>query len=673
MSLGRRLAPCFFSAILLLAANTMSHAGTGFQSVNPEELKMTSEPQAPGAPAIILYRQVDRNDYGLTGHGGAVYVGSQSSQSRLEDNYLRIKILTEAGRKYANVEIPLPREVGSIDTINARTIRPDGSIVNFSGQVFEKSIYKARGINYVAKTFTLSDVQVGSIIEYYYTVSFAEGRLYGSRWVLSDELFTKKAKFSLKPAQNDIVPLNFRWTEKLPPGTESPKRDPSGIIRLEAANIAAFQAEDFMPPEDELRARVDFIYSYDEFEMDATKFWRKVGKKRNDELEHFLGKRGALEPVVAQIVAPNDTAEVKLQKLYARVQQLHNTSYEVAKTEQEQKRENIRTEVNVEDVWKRGSGDSRQLTWLYLALVRAAGFEAYGVLAPDRRTNFFQPQTMDSFRLGTSVVLVKLNGKDLYFEPGAQFTPYGLLPWQETGVQGLRLDKDGGGFVQTALPESSASRIERKADLKMSNDGSLEGKLIVTFTGLEALRRRVDERHEDDAARKKFLEGQVKEYIPAAVEVELTNQPEWSSSSPQLVAEYRLTVPGWASVAGHRALFPVGVFSAPERQMFEHAERVHPVYFEYLSQKVDDIIVDLPPGWQVSSLPKPVNQDLHVVGYSCAAENNKGALHLTRKLDISIILLDTKYYGPLRSFFQGLRANDEQQVVLQPGTTATSN
>src|SRR5438552_17351361 len=43
-------------------------AGPGFQPVSPDELKMSSEPLAPGAPAIILYRQVDRDDNSLTSH-----------------------------------------------------------------------------------------------------------------------------------------------------------------------------------------------------------------------------------------------------------------------------------------------------------------------------------------------------------------------------------------------------------------------------------------------------------------------------------------------------------------------------------------------------------------------------------------------------------------------------
>lgn len=671
MSLRRWFALGLLALSCFLAAVKPAAAGIGFQPVSPEELKMTSEPQAPGAPAIILYHQVDRDDFGRSSHGGAALMGSTSS--RFEDNYFRIKILSEAGRRYADVEIPLPREVGTIDVVNARTIKPDGSIINFNGQVFERTIVKTKGFQYLAKTFTLSDVQVGSIIEYYYTITFQEGYVYNSQWILSNELFTKRAKFSLRPFQNEMLPLNFRWSERLPPGSPSTTQGPDGIVRLEVTNIAAFQPEDFMPPENELKARVDFIYSMDPFEMDVSKFWKKVGKKRNDELERFVGKHGAMEQAAGQIVSTGDLPEVKLQKLYARVQQLQNTSYEVSKTEQELKHENRKNDENVEDVWKRGYGSARQLTWLYLALVRAAGFEAYDVAVPDRHNYFFNPQTMDSGRLDANVVMVKSTGKDFFLDPGSAFTPFGFLRWEETGVQGLRLDKDGGTWVQTPLPDSSASRIERKAEFKLSAAGALEGKMAVTFTGLEAMRRRVDERNQDDTARKKFLEEQIKGYIPVVSDVTLTNKPDWSSSAPSLVAEFQVEVPNWAPASGHRALCPAAIFSAPEKQIFDYSQRVHPVYFEYLSQKLDDVTIELPAGWQVTGMPKNINQDLHVVAYSSGVEDNKGTLHLTRRLDINILLLETKFYTPLRSFFQIVKKGDEQLIILQPGTTVSSN
>ena len=134
-------------AFVVFSFTTLS--ASEFQPVVAEELKMTSEPLAPGAPAIILYRQVDRDDRGLTAH---------------EDDYFRIKILKEEGRKYADIEIPFFKDSGNVVNVHGRTIRPDGSIVNFDGKVFSKSIAKAKGLKYMAKTFTLPDVQVRGII-----------------------------------------------------------------------------------------------------------------------------------------------------------------------------------------------------------------------------------------------------------------------------------------------------------------------------------------------------------------------------------------------------------------------------------------------------------------------------------------------------------------------------
>ncbi len=633
-------------------------AGVGFQPVSPDELKLTSEPQAPGAPAIILYRQVDRDDNGQTSH---------------EDDYLRIKILTEEGRKYANVEIPFLKGSQNIVKVKARTIRPDGSIADFGGQVFEKYLMKGKGVKYLAKTFTLPDVRVGSIIEYSYTTDLAEYMLYDSHWILSDELFTKKAQFSLKPYKGTYQMFSLRWSwQGLPPGAV-PKEAPDHIIRMEANNIPAFQTEDYMPPQDELKSRVDFIYEEGFAAKDQDSFWKQVGRTRNGQLESFIGKRKAMEQAVAQIVSPSDSQEVKLRKIYDRVQQIRNKSYEVQKTEQEQKRAKEKPAENVEEVWKRGYGDSVQLAWLFLGLARAAGFEAYGCWVSDRRQYFFNPVTMQSAKLNDNVVLVKLNGKDLYLDPGVVFTPYGLLTWSETGVPGLRLDKDGGTWIQTTLPEASESRIERMGKLKLSDTGDLEGKLTVTYVGLEAMYHRVEERNADEVARKKFLEELVTEQIGVAAEAELTNKPDWTSSETPLVAEYNLRIPGWASGAGRRVMIPAAIFTAAEKGVFEHANRVQPIYFEYPHEKADDLTIELPPGWQVSSVPPPQDRNGKVMVYSLKVEQSPGTLRLTRKLTIDVLLVQQKYYTALRNFFQAVRTSDGIQVVLQPGEIHASN
>lgn len=627
-----------------------TQAGIGFQQVSQEELTMTSEPLAPGAAAIILYWQVDRDDNRRTSH---------------EDIYVRIKVLTEEGRKYADVEIPFDKRREEIVSVRARSIRPDGSVVELGAGVMERNLIKANldgtQVNYSAKILTLSDVQAGSIIEYSYTRNFRGFWIFGSHWFLNEELFTRRAQFSLKPFPG--APLRWTWNH-LPAGANPPKQSADHMVRMQARNIPAFEIEDYMPPANELKARIDFIYGPSGIGKDQAVFWRDLGKEWNGDLENFIGKRSAMEEVVAQIVTASDSRDMKLRKIYDRVQKIRNTSYEATKTEQEEKREHEKGN-DAEQVWTRAYGSGEQLNFLFLALARAAGFEAYGCWLSNRENYFFNPITKEGWKLDASAVLVKVNGKDFYLSPGAAFTPFGLLPWSETNVPGLRLDKNGGTWIHTALPAASESRIERLGNLKLASTGDLEGDITVTLTGLEAQREREEERNADEAEKKAYLEQNLLFIEGPPADVQLTNRPDWNNSESPLVAEFKLRVSGWASSTGKRLIMPALVFSTGSKGIFEHKERINPIYFELPHERIDMVTIDLPSGWDVTSSTSPQDMDAGLIAYSLKVEEGPGRLRVTRKLKIGTMLMDQQNYAELRNFFQVVRAADAGQIVLQ--------
>ena len=370
--------------------------------------------------------------------------------------------------------------------------------------------------------------------------------------------------------------------------------------------------------------------------------------------------------VVAQIVSPSDDSDTKLRKLYAKVQELRNTSYEYEKTEQEQKRASRKSDKNVDDVWKHGGGDSEDLTWLYLAMVRDAGFEAYAVYLSDRENYFFDPAQMDAYRLDAGVVLVKFNGKDISCDPGAAFAPFGLLPWYDTGVLGLRLDKDGGTWIKHA-----GARQLRIADYPQSRpEGEPRGRCgRETHPHLHrvgSFSEAHDQRHEDDQQRKKYLEEIVKSYISTGADVELVNQPDWKSSSSELTAEFKLKIPGWMTPAGKRILLPVGLFSSSEKGVFEHADRAYPIYYEFPFQKIDDVSIALPEGLTVVNLPPAKKRSGGAVAYELTAENKNNVLHISRVLRMEVVLVAADQYPALRGFYQYVRTGDDTQVMLQP-------
>lgn len=632
-----------FLAILLAAP--LLHTGEDWLPINPDELKMTSEPKAPGAQAIYLYRQLDRDDANST-----------------EKIYARIKILTEVGRKYADIQIPFVRGAGNIRDIRARTIQPDGQIIPFDGHIYENTIMKAKGWKYQAKTFTMPDVQPGSIIEYRFTRLLPRDWVYDSSWLLSDELFTKHAKFSFRQGHN--YSLVWSWPRGLPPGTTSPVMD-NGIVRLEAYDLPVFQIEDYMPPRNEMRYRVDFNYVRND-EKDLDKFWKEEAKSLYEVVNLFTDKHKAMQQSVLQIVSESDSPQQKVEKIYSRCQKVRNTSYEREKTQKEKDREKLEEIHNVEDVLKRGYGSGTQITWLFLALARAAGLDASPVWVSTRDTHFFDKKYRNVNDLNTNVVLVKLDGKDLYLDPGVAFAPFGILPWFETGVVGLQAGRDGGTWVATAHPDPSVSGVERSASLQLDESGNLEGKVTVTFKGLSALERRTDENEADDAERKKALEDELRSFVSQSSQVELTNTPEWSSSSSTLVAEFHLQIPGWGSVAGHRTTVPSSVFSAGEKHLFESSNRVNPIYMDFPYTDVDEVTITLPQRWTISGLPQPRKADIKACTYDVSAAAEKGTLHLSRRLMINIAIVGVKGYPTLRNFFQTVRNGDEQQILLSP-------
>jgi len=75
---------------------------------------MTRVSEAPGAPAVILYRQVDREDKLYGSH---------------EHVYVRIKVLTEDERKYGDVEIPSLQGRYDISSLRGRTVHTDGTVI----------------------------------------------------------------------------------------------------------------------------------------------------------------------------------------------------------------------------------------------------------------------------------------------------------------------------------------------------------------------------------------------------------------------------------------------------------------------------------------------------------------------------------------------------------------
>jgi len=651
---------CLCLAIAVVSSSPLSRADD-WPAIDPADLAMKDFPQQPGAPAVILLRE-ENDDDPLHFHA----------------TYQRIKILTEAGRQYADVEIPYRRRVFKIDTISGRTIHPDGSIIPFEGKPFDKIIVKSRTDQYNAKVFTLPDVQVGSIIEYRYSLRYDDNIFSTPEWEVQSRLFQKNVKFKFIPYQfdhgnqfliigHDRTANGVAWSSFLPKGNQ-PKEvelrvQKKNWIELELENLPAYLDEPYSPPERTAKWRVNFYYTDGSKAVD---YWKTESKYWNKDVESFVNHRGNADSALAKILAASDTPEQKVKKIYAFVTGLENRSYIPVRAVQEDRALNIKPNKNAEDVLQQRGGNHDELNRLFAALVQAAGIPASMMWVPDRAETFFDEHYLSTEQLDGEIAVVELGGKEVFLDPGTKYCPYGMLNWRYAGNRGLRQSEGKGAqFGDAPLSNYNDAMIQRLAKIKLTDEGKYEGKVVVGFSGLEALERRRRGGLTDDEGRKKALEDEVKEWLPGGSEIALTKQPKWDDTESILAAEFTVSGP-LASSAGKRWQLPPHLFEVNEKPKFPSTERVNPVYLYYPYREIDEVHIVLPPNMESESLPPDDDVKLDFALYKTTQKmESPGTVFSRRDLVMGGMAFPVANYKEIKTFYDKAKTGDDQPVLLK--------
>jgi Domain of Unknown Function with PDB structure (DUF3857) len=627
--------------------------------ITQEDLAVKEVPGDAGAPAIQLY-----------------YANFIDDTQQNEFVYQRIKILNEKGKKWADVEIPTANFL-YIRDLKARTIRPDGSIVEFTGKPFEKTILKGRGIKFLVKSFTLPEAAVGSIVEYKYTVHY-EDTLTSDNWILQHDLFTVKEEFYFKPYGGQLAGDDFEMGSRIAwvslhigKGQEPKMVRDSGEAELQIQNMAAFQAEEYMPPENNYKPSVSFFYVAPDTK-NVDKYWENVGKKSYGTIEHFIGDHKEVREASLNAIGSETDPEKKLRKLYARAQEIRNLSYERERSAEERKKEQIKENGGIAEVVKRGYGDRWDIVRLFVGMARAAGFDASILRVSKRKDQFFVKEVLSSRQLNSEIAVVKLNGKDVYLDPGTKYCPYGLLHWERTSTAALRPDKKSPTFVMVPAAQQDKAVTRRTVKAALTEDGLLKGDVEIKFQGMEALERRLNAMDLDEAGKKKDLEDELKTLLPAGAVVNLKDVKGWQETDEPLVANFNIEIPAYASVAGKRLLVPTYLFQVKQKDAFSHAERQYPVYFPYAFAESDVIILKFPAGFSPEGTPQ--NQDVSApyARYQNVGQFESGQLVTKRVLLFNGIFFPMNQYSELKNFFSKVQAGDEQQAVLRVGGSTSA-
>ncbi len=656
--------PHFRSSFRILAyltfalAMVSTFARADWPPVAKEDLEFKDVPGQPGAPAAVLFHEEIDDD---TLHFHQVY--------------FRIKILSEAGRKYADVQVPYDKHGFSVSDVKGRTTHADGTVVNFEGKPLDKEVMKLGGYKIHVKTVTLPDVQVGSVIEYQYSWRYDDNWAVAPEWILQDEMYQKKAHYKFTPTHRELVdekgnPSNgLAWVAQLPKGAEI-KNTRDQYYELTLNDVPPFIEEEYMPPAKPFKWHAYFYYRW------ATRkeeYWKDKGKGWYKSVEKFIGKDDGVRDAAAKLVLPTDTAEQKARKIYAFVQTLENTSYLPQKNLEELKAAGYKPNTGVDDVLRQKRGSRNQITRLYAAMCRSVGIPAYLMWVTDRGDNIFVPEFLSVEQLDEEIVYVTLDGKEVALDPGTKFAPYGTMNWRYTGSKGLKEDSSGKAeLADSPMPIVGMDAIQRAGSFLLSDDGTVSGTAVIRFYGQEALSRRLRAARTDAAGSRKQFEDEVKEWLPSNSEVTMVGEPNWTEYERPLGAQFKISAP-ILTKAGKRVMMASDFFVTNRPAMFPHAERRNIVYFHHSSREVDDIRILIPASMEIENVTPGTELKTNFAIYKIERSQQQRFIQTKRNLEMGGLVFKTEDYAGLKGFYDKVKEGDDQQVLLRSTLHAQTN
>jgi hypothetical protein len=224
-------------------------------------------------------------------------------------------------------------------------------------------------------------------------------------------------------------------------------------------------------------------------------------------------------------------------------------------------------------------------------------------------------------------------------------------------------------WVDTPWLHNEAATMKRLANLRLE-DGVIRGTVLITYTGQEALRMRLDLRNDDEAAAKKSLEKTLKDWFAEGATVDLVDVKNLRTAESPLLISATVELPSAVSLVGSRAMVPLAIFTATHKNPFTAEQRKTAIYFHYAYRVADEVSLTVPAGYSVESLPASADINVGALRYTATVGKTDDAVHLARNLTVDVEIVGSDKYGVVRDFFSKAAAADQEQVVLRKAALA---
>ncbi len=426
-------------------------------------------------------------------------------------------------------------------------------------------------------------------------------------------------------------------------------------ITWQITNVAATKYESYAPEASTYFTSVKVApkdFTYYNFKGSYTD-WEGLGKLSYDYL--LKDKRALPQETVLKVKElikglPDDKAKAK--KLYEYLQQ--KTRY-------------ISVQIGIggfqpmkaSDVDRLGYGDCKGLVNYMQALLDVAGIESYYcvVSAGQEKTSLIP--AFASMEQGNHIILcLPLNGDTTWLECTSQDTPFGYLGDFTDDRWVLACTKDGGKLLRTPKYDGYGNEQLRKANLVVTENGTIEGSVITKFTGLQ-FDNHYYSYNQTPIEREKSLK---KIYDINNIEFKSINLSV-NKDLPEFQETLSVSIAKYVSIMNDKLHLIPNLFNQ-HKSIPALKNRKLPLHIKRSFVDIDSVTISIPNKLIPIPIPRIVKLDTKFGTYVSELSLKDNVLTYFRKLHINEGEFEASDYEGYQEFINEVASNDRYKAIL---------
>ncbi|NRB51170.1 MAG: DUF3857 domain-containing protein [Saprospiraceae bacterium] len=545
--------------------------------------------------------------------------------------------------KVGKIEATLYDAFGQkVRKIKSNEIRDYSSVSSFS--IYEDSRYKRLEVKHNSYPYTIEleyEMQVKGI----HFVTF-------NSWVIQGFLQSvEHATYQLEIPSDQ----GFQYRQSNFDGEPSIKEEKGKkIYRWEVKNLLAKKRVPYGPKVFDILPVLWLSpeeFKYDQYKG-SMKTWADYGQFMNQLIEGRTELPDAFVSELKGLVADADTRKEKIDRLYRYLQT--NMRY-------------VSVQLGIGGwqpfeasfVSDKKYGDCKALSNFMYAMLKAVDIESYQVLITRGTLNYEVRQDFTNTVFNHMVLHVP--AEDYWLECTSSDLPPNYLGSDNINRNVLLITPEGGKVVKTPNLTAEDNQENHKVVMLLKPDGSVEASVKVFASGASHEGYRRAERRLSQEEKNKWLT-RISD-LPSFTIQDFTI--EASKTKPEAEVSYTLQIPRYAARAGKRLFVPLNAFNKWEYVPRVMKTRTQNVFIETSYWDRDEIILDIPEGFQLESVPVEEKRIESSMGHYDVKVFQRGKqLIMNRDFKLEAGEYPASEYHNLRQFFKEISKLDAMKVVL---------